>query len=180
MLAPLIRTSQAPTGQTPVLHVRARHRQKVSVAAALFRSARTGKARLVHETFVDHYVDDFLYACFLREKVVHGARRPLVLLHDSAPMHRGQWTQDALEDLSKRIVMHELPTYAPELNPVEQLWTWTKYQQLANFVPEDLDQLTIVTEHVVQSAERDQRRLQTFFKAADLPWVPGQDFSDSR
>jgi len=169
-MAPLIRTSLAPTARTPVLRPRAKHRQKVSVAAALFRSAATGRARLVHETFVDQYVDDFLYAQFLRERVLRRARRPLILLQDGAPLHHGQWTQDLVEDLSPRLSVYEFPPYAPELNPVEQLWTWAKNQELANFVPVDLDQLLIATEHVVGVAEHDQHRLQTFFDAAALPW----------
>lgn len=169
-MAPLVRTSQAPTARTPVLRPRAKHRQKVSVAAALFRSVATGKARLVHETFVDHYVDDFLYAQFLRERVVRGARRPLILVQDGAPLHHGQWTQEVVEDLSERLSVCEFPPYAPELNPVEQLWMWAKTQELANFVPVDLDQLVIATEYVVDVAEHDQHRLQTFFDAGSLPW----------
>jgi len=169
-MAPLVRTTLAPVGRTPVLRPRAKHRQKVSVAAALFRSPVTGRVRLVHETFADHYVDDFLYAEFLRERVMRGARRPIILLHDGAPLHRGQWTQDLIEDLSPRLSVYEFPPYAPELNPVEQLWTWAKREELANFVPDDLDQLLIAAEHVVGVAEHDRHRLQTFFDAAALPW----------
>ena len=170
-MAPLVRTSLAPVARTPVLRPRAKHRQKVSVAAALFRSAATGRARLVHETFVDHYVNDFLYAEFLRERVARGARRPLILLQDRAPLHHGQWTQDAIDELFPRLsAVYEFPPYAPELNPVEQLWAWTKHHELANFLPDDLDQLVIATEHIVAVAKRDQHRLQAFFDASALPW----------
>ena len=34
-----------------------------------------------------------------------------------------------------------LPAYAPDLNPVEALWSCTKYGDLANFTPDDLDDL---------------------------------------
>jgi transposase len=169
-MGPLIRTSLAPIAQTPVLRTRAKHRQKVSVAAALFRSAQTGKARLVHETFVDQYVNDFLYASFLQERVVRGARRPLILLQDGAPLHHGHWTQDFIEDQFPKLVVYEFPAYAPELNPTEQLWKWTKYEELANFLPDSLDQLAIAAEHVVKVAENDQKRLQAFFAAAELSW----------
>ena len=169
-MAPLVRTSLAPTAHTPVMRARAKHRQKVSVAAALFRSPRSGRARLMHETFVDHYVDDFLYCEFLRERVLRGARRPLVLVQDGAPLHRGPWTQELAEDFYPRLQVFEFPAYAPELNPVEQLWAWAKDKQLANFVPDDLGQLAAAAEHVVGLAEHDQRRLQAFFDAAELPW----------
>jgi transposase len=171
LMAPLTRSSLAPAARTPTISVRAKHRQKVSVIAALFRSVRTGRARMVHETFVDRYVDDFFYAEFLRERVLRPRRgRPLVLVHDGAPLHRGQWTQDVVEDFYPQLEVFRLPGYAPELNPVEQLWTWAKADQLANFVPEDLGQLAAAADHVVALAEHDRRRLDSFFDAAELPW----------
>lgn len=169
-MAPLIRTSLAPSAQTPILTMRARHRQKVSIAAALFRSPVTGHGRIAHELFIDHYVDDYLYAEFLREHVLRGSRRPLLLLHDSAPMHRGQWTQEILEDSYPRLQAFELPAYAPELNPAEQLWNWSKDKKLANFVPDDLGQLAATADHVIQLAKSNQQRIQSFFEAAALPW----------
>jgi transposase len=149
LMAPLVRTSQAPVGHPLVLAHRAKHRQKVSVAAALFRNCKSGRGRLVHETFVDRYVDDFFDAEFLRHRVLRRARRPLVLIQDRAPLHRGQWTQEVIEDFSPQLQVYELPAYAPELNPVEHLWGWAKDKQLANFLTEDLSQLAIATEHVI-------------------------------
>ena len=171
LMAPLVRTTLAPAGGAPVLRTRAKHRQKVSVAAALFRSPRTSRGRLVHETFVDGYVDDFLYAEFLRERVLRNVRRrPLVLVQDGAPLHLGHWTQEVIDDFYPRLRVFQFPAYAPELNPVEQLWNWAKDKQLANLVPDDLGQLAAAAEHVVGLAEHDQRRIQAFFDAADLPW----------
>jgi transposase len=169
-MAPLVRTSLAPRSQTPVIRTRAKHRQKVSVAAALFRSPVSGRARLVHEIFVDHYVDDLLYSDFLRERVLRASRRRLILVQDGAPLHLGEWTREVAEDFYPRLQVFQFPAYAPELNPVEQLWNWTKDKQLANFVPDDLDQLAAATDHVIEQVEHDQSRLQSFFDAAALPW----------
>jgi hypothetical protein len=169
-MAPLIRTSLAPRSQTPVIHTRAKHRQKVSIAAALFRSPAAGRVRLVHEIFVDRYVDDLLYADFLRERVLPASRRRLLLVQDGAPLHLGHWTQEVTEDFYPRLQVFQFPAYAPELNPVEQLWNWAKDKQLANFVPNDLGQLAAAADHVIEQVEHDQTRLQTFFDAAALPW----------
>jgi transposase len=170
LMAPLRRTTLAPIGQTPLLRVRAKHRQKVSIVAALFRSPRRGQARLEHETFVDQYVDDFFYADFLRQHILLPTRGPVVLVQDNAPLHRGLFTQEVIDDFHTRLLVYQFPAYAPELNPVEQLWTWGKDKKLCNFVPDDLDQLAIVAEHVVAIAEHDQSRLQSFFAATKLPW----------
>ena len=42
LMAPLIRTSLAPAGHRPVLRHQVKHRQKVSIAAALCRSPERG------------------------------------------------------------------------------------------------------------------------------------------
>ena len=33
------------------------------------------------------------------------------------------------------MALEALPPHAPELNPLEELWCWLKYEQLANFAP---------------------------------------------
>jgi putative transposase len=169
-MAPLIRTSLAPAGHTPVLRHRAKHRQKVSVAAALIRApGPQGHARLVYEIFPDRYVDNFLYAQFLRDRLLARVRGPVVLLQDGAALHGGEWTDELLEDVP-RLEIHDLPPYAPDYNPVEGLWNWDKDKQLVNFQPQDLDQLVITTQYVMDQAAHDQRRLQSFFEASYLTW----------
>jgi len=37
--------------------------------------------------------------------------------------------------------VERLPGYAPDLNPVEMIWDHTKYADLANFFPENLQHL---------------------------------------
>ena len=44
-----------------------------------------------------------------------------------------------------------LPPYAPDLDPVEEVWNHTKCVDLANFVPDDLDELH---EAVIDSLEQ--------------------------
>jgi transposase len=168
-MAPPARASLAPAGHRPVLRHQARNRQKVSVAAALCRSPARGHVRLAYEVFPERFVDSFGYAAFLREQVLGRVRGPVVLIHDGGTLHRGPWMDDLLEDVG-RLEVHDLPPYAPELNPVEQLWNWAKDKELANFVPADVDQLTIAPQHVMDAAARDQRRLRSFFDAVPLAW----------
>lgn len=168
-MAPLIRSSLAPSGHTPLLRHQAKHRQKVSLAAALCRSPHRGHARMVYEIYPDAYVNDLLYAEFLRETLLTQIRGPVILIHDGASLHRGEWIEDLLDDFN-RLEVHELPAYAPELNVVEQLWNWTKDKKLVNFAAEDVNQLAGAADHVLESAACDQHRLQKFFDACSLPW----------
>lgn len=169
-MSPLVRTSLARAGHTPVIRPPGRHRQKVSVAAALCLGADDGHARLFHESLPDRYVDDVGYADFLRGQVLARVRGPVVLLHDGAQLHRGEWFGYLEQDYAARLTVHEFPPYAPELNPVEQLWNWVKDKELANYVPADLTELVLAVEHTIGLAARDQDRLWSFAKASDLTW----------
>jgi len=58
MMAPLLRTTLAPRGRTPRLEQRASHRDRVSVAAALWRApGPSGLVRLAYRTFPDRFVE---------------------------------------------------------------------------------------------------------------------------
>jgi transposase len=124
---------------------------------------------MTYEIFPELYVDNFWYTDFLRQKILGQLRGPIVLIHDGGALHRGDWIEDLLEDVH-RLELHELPPYAPELNPVEQLWNWAKDKELVNFLPSDIDQLTIASQYAMESASADQHRLQMFFQAVPLKW----------
>ena len=168
-MSPLVRTSLARAGRTPVICPPGRHRQKVSVVAALCLGA-DGRARLFHESRPDRYVDDVAYADFLRDRVLARVRGPMVLLHDGAQLHRGEWFGYLEQDYAARLAVHEFPPYAPQLNPTEQLWNWVKDKELANYVPADLTELLLAVEHTIGAAARDQERLWSFVEASALTW----------
>lgn len=62
----------------------------------------------------------------------------------------------------------ELPAYSPELNPVEPCWNHTKHGDLANFVPENLDELEIEATASLQSLREDQSFLRSAFAYCQL------------
>jgi hypothetical protein len=117
---PLVRSTLARCGHTPVLRHRARHRDKVSVAAALTLSPARGHIGLYYQTFPDAHVDAGLYTFFMR-RVLRQVRGPVVLVHDGGTMHKGSMLRTLAEDFP-RLDLDPLPPYAPELNPVEPLW----------------------------------------------------------
>jgi transposase len=168
LLAPLTKRTLAPVGHTPVLRHRARHRDKVSAAAALTLSPARGRVRLFCQTFPDAFVDADVYAYFLRH-LLRTVRGPLVLVHDRGSMHRGQPLRDVCGDFD-RLHPHEFPPHAPELNPVEYLWNWCKDKRLANFVPHDLSELDAAASACVNDVRHDQQRLRSFFESSPLPW----------
>ena len=171
LLLPLVRRTLAVQGRTPVLRHRARHRDKVSVAAALTLSPARGHVSLYYQTYPNQHVNGAAYAQFLQRTVLRRlpSHRPVVLVHDGGSMHKGDDLR-ALCAARPRLDVDPLPPYAPELNPVEGLWNFEKDKELSNFVPQDLRQLTATVDQHLQAVRHDQSRLRSFFAATPLPW----------
>ena len=147
---------------------RARHRDKVSVAAALTLSPAQGHANLHYRTYPNGYVNGSEYAGFLRG-VLRRFDNPLVLVHDRGNMHRGP-AMDELRREFDRLDLNLLPPYAPELNPVEHLWNFGKDKQLSNFVPHDVNEIDRAVHQLMDKVSHDQTRLRTFFAGTPLSW----------
>jgi transposase len=57
-----------------------------------------------------------------------------------------------------------LPAYAPELNPVEQVWNHTKYTDLANYKPDDIASLGQAVARSIRSTRAQTPLLRSFFR----------------
>jgi len=64
--------------------------------------------------------------------------RPVILLWDGLPAHKSAAMATYLARQRRWLTVERLPGYAPELNPVERLWSNLKGQELANLCPADL------------------------------------------
>jgi transposase len=169
LMSPLVRRTLSPRGTTPVLRPRAKHREKVSVAAALTFSARRYRLGLYWKTYPRSFVNAERTAEFLRG-VLRRIPGAVIVVWDGGPMHKGDPIHQVLADFP-RLSLERLPPYAPELNPVEYLWNHLKYGQLANFVPDDVFQLDDVIRQHLSHARRSPKRLASFVKASGLPFL---------
>jgi transposase len=110
------------------------------------------------------------------EHVRHKVRGPITLLWDQIPIHRAKPVTDYLTR-HRRLVVEPFPQYAPELNPVDNVWSYVKYNRLPNYTPRNLDELR---KRITAEFYRLQRRpdlLRSFFKhtglSLDPVWPPG-------
>lgn len=168
LMAPTVRRTQAPRGKTPVLKQKGRHREKVSVVAALSLAPRRRRLGLYFRTRPRGYFDSGGIASFLRQLLRH-LRGRVIVVWDRGNMHRGEPIRELLRAYP-RLTLEPLPSYAPDLNPVEQVWSHLKYGRLANFAPVDADQLDVVLSDHLASAGADPRRLRSFYAGSKLPF----------
>jgi DDE superfamily endonuclease len=170
MMAPLVRRTWAPRGQTPdFVHSSGRGpREKVSVAAALWLSPRRDRLGLYSKTLVNGYFDSWYVAAFL-EAMLRDLDGRFVVVWDGGPMHKGDPIRQLVDHFADRLSLEALPPWAPMLNPTEPLWSWLKYGRLCNYAPHDAAQLNGSVIAELATAASDQGFLRSLYQASELP-----------
>jgi transposase len=105
-------------GKRPVVQVRA-GRSRINVISCI-----SPNGKLWFRCYKQN-LNSALFIQFI-EDLIHDIRRPIVLVMDSHSAHVSAETTDYLETVRARLQVEFLPTYAPELNPDEHLWTCLK------------------------------------------------------
>ncbi len=168
LMAPLLRRSWSPRGKPPVSEAKAGHREKVSVAAALWLTPARDRLGLAFQTLVNAYYNNEAVADFV-EAAITGLRGPVIVLWDRGNMHRGPPLRELVGALAGRLEFEPMPAHAPELMPVEQLWTWLKYSRLCNLAPASAAELDYLALRELEAIRYDQERLRSFLHGSKLP-----------
>jgi transposase len=67
--------------------------------------------------------------------------RRFTVIWDRNQIHSRSRVVRAYLEEHPEVVAEDLPGYAPELNPDELVWCWTKYGRLSNYAAPDLREL---------------------------------------
>jgi hypothetical protein len=133
---PAIRRTWAPKGETPVL-IHAFNWKRMSAAAALAYRWDGRRSRLFFQLKPGSYNTESLIG-FLKglKRAMRGC--PCLLIWDGLPAHKSRLMQEHLRRERHWLHVEPLPAYAPDLNPVETLWSNVKGRELANLCAADL------------------------------------------
>jgi hypothetical protein len=168
-LLPVVRRTWSPKGTTPIL----RHRcnwKRASMAAALGYLADPDGglgARLCFHVQQDSYNTQTLIGVLEQLKAFYAGQQ-VVLLWDGLSAH---WSGDMLAWLEGQrhwLTVERLPAYAPELNPVEYLWTNLKGVELANFAGDTVVEVAEVAEQGIGRVCDDQQLAWSFLAHTGL------------
>jgi hypothetical protein len=129
-LTPNVRSTWAPRGQPPTL-VHPFNWKRASMAAALCYGVGGGGAQLCFHLQAGNYDTDTLIGVLGELRRFLGGQKA-TLLWDGLPAHRSNKMQAFVASQRHWLVVERLPAYAPELNPVEGLWSSLKAVELAN------------------------------------------------
>jgi len=170
MLDPVRRRTWAPRGHTPVIKLSEPH-GRISVIGAI-----TISPKRTHFGFHFHLLADnanFHGDSVVRfiEEVHRRVRSPVTLVWDAIPIHSARPVRDYL-GAHRTIVVEPFPPYTPELNPVDNVWGYIKYNRLANYTSYNLDELR---KRITAELRRLQKRpdlLESFFNRTGLGLGP--------
>jgi transposase len=141
--------------------------KKASMAAAICYGVRGGGAQLAFHITPGNYDTDRLI------EVLKGLRRFLggekaTLLWDGLPSHRSTAMRAWIRTQRSWLVVERLPAYAPELNPVEGLWSSLKAVELANLVTPTLGEVIDQASKGVERVRRTPHLAYSFLRRTGL------------
>lgn len=93
---------------------------------------------------------------------------PVDLLWDGLPAHRSNVVKEHINQNKDWLEVHRLPAYAPELNPVEYLWSSVKGRDVANFCSDTLWQVEHKVRQAVKRIDAEQDTIGGFLIASTL------------
>jgi len=169
MLIPTRRRTWNPRGHTPIVRYNYKH-DRISAIAALTVAARRARMGLYVQFRQDNF-NAVQVAGFLRMLLKH-LRGNVILLWDGGQIHKGP-AINALRNAFPRLHLERFPGYAPELNPVEQVWNDFK-QHTGNSLLRDKQDIRLSLHGSTRRVRRSPDKLRSFVLASDLPSAPWQ------
>jgi len=92
----------------------------------------------------------------------------LLIVWDGLPGHRSRAVWEFIGQQRGRIWVEFLPAYAPELNPVEYLWSYWKQHELPNFCPATFGQLSHHARRALRRMRQRPALVCAFWEQAEL------------
>ena len=137
------------------------------MAAALCYGVRGGGAQLCFHVPAGNYDTERLIEVLGELRRFLGGEKA-TLLWDGLPAHRSTAMPAWLNTQRSWLVVERLPAYAPELNPVEGLWSILKAVELANLCGPTLGEVIAQAHHGIERVRGTPDLAYSFLRRAGL------------
>jgi transposase len=148
MLEPLVRRTLAPRGKRVVMRCSASH-DRVSVISCVTLSPQAMHVGLYSWPYGNRNIHGEEVVEFL-EYLIGKLPGEWTVVWDGNNIHSRSKVVKAWLARHPSVVVEDFPSYDPQNNPDEWVWSWAKYSKLCNLCPADLDELF---EHVLDALE---------------------------
>lgn len=111
--------------------------------------------------------------CEFLNRLMHGHDKKVFLIWDGHPTHRAKKVKQCIESFDGRLEIFVLPSYAPDLNPIEQLWNHTKSNGVGRQSISGPDQLKKTVIAKLRSLQKLPGKIASFFYHPDCCYILG-------
>ena len=157
---PTVVATWAPKGKTPTLRHLFRW-EKCSIVSAITPAGKLHYRLYLSSIRSEHVVS-------LLNHLLRKVQGKVLLFLDNGPIHRSKAVRDFLRKNRDRIQERWLPSYAPDLNPVEQVYKRLKYVETANNCPMNVHELLQETRLALERIRKRPKLMPSFFEHAGL------------
>ena len=166
MLTPTVRRTWAPQGDTPLLKCWDR-RDRLSAISCITLSPQQARLNFYFTLLPDNTtVKAPNIVAFLRQ--LKKALGSYAVIWDRSKIHSRSRLVKAYLAKHPEIVAEDLPSYAPEANPDEGVWGWTKYGRLANLAASTTVELRERIHEEFAVLKNNRELLDSFIQEAEL------------
>jgi len=165
MLQPVIRKTWSVKGQTPILRHWQRH-DRLSVISAITVSAERKRFNLFFSIH-PHNITSKQVLEFLR-CIRRSIPNRKIFIMDNWKVHKAKVIAQFFFKHSHNASVQWLPPYSPELNPVESVWSYSKFVRLANFSARDTQELQDAVGSSLCEIRSKSKLLRSFFHKSGL------------
>lgn len=159
-MAPVVKKTWAPKGETPKIKHKTRSHKKISAIGAIAVRHTGRRPRMMFRLLEGQNANSQIFVQFLNQ-LLQNIDGHIIVIWDRLVAHRSKVVNRWLEKNS-RIETEFFPPYAPELNPVEYLWSYLKMNGLANLAATNLEQLYRESKNSLCDIRRNKDILKSF------------------
>ena len=156
-------TTWAPKGQTPVVEATGA-RFSLNMMGAI---STRGQLRfmVVKGGVTSDQTCDFL------NRLMHGTDQPVFLIWDGHPTHRSKKVKECIASFDGKLEVFTLPSYSPELNPVEQVWNNVKNHGIGRKKVIGPDQMKSLVLGQLRRLQKLASIVKSFFRHPDCSYT---------
>ncbi len=98
-------------------------------------------------------------------------KKNVVLIMDSHPAHTSNPTVQHMNSYGSKLTFHYLPTYSPELNPVEYVNNYAKLEGPRKYLPLDKVELMDIAQKALGRLRGAFNNVKRFFEHPQLEYI---------
>jgi len=155
-LTPVLGRTWAKKGKTPKIKVTGK-RGGFCVTSAISPAGKLIFRIEKKKVNADKHIE------FLKKIMKQHLNRKIIVVEDSAPVHKAKKVEKFVEENKKKLAVYRLPSYAPELNPTEHVWAYLKAHELKTHQAQNTDELKHLVKRKMQSIQMKKQLIHSFF-----------------